>query len=265
MITVNTFLPRYIKFANQLQQYIVSGEFLPGSKLPSQRELAQQFGTTLMTIRQALNILEDNGLIRTEHGVGTFVMSPHLQEGQFQLLSLSNEMKQRPLGVTETQILSVESDVHHDKARQALKLSENSTVNLLERIRIMNGIPFAYQCSFLPPQLASIALNYTSSSSLYGLLQKETGQALTMAKEYLAPIILSSKQAALLQVKAGEPAWLSVRISSTQDGTAIVYDEAILKCDRFVVTVEHTGRRANCQLKMLDENSPEIFSYLIGD
>ncbi len=265
MNTTDKLLPRYIKLANQLQHHINEGELVPGEKLPPQRELAEKFGTTLMTIRKALNVLETEGLIRTEHGVGTFVVSPHLQEDQFQLLSLSNEMKQRSFAGAETQVLGIEHDIQHDKAKQALKLPKRSAVSSLARLRIINGVPFAYQQSFLPPQLAQVAQAYTPNASLYDLLQEETGQAITMAKEYLTPLVLSEEQAKLLQCQVGDPAWLSVRISSTQEGVPVVYDEAILKQDYFVITVEHMGRRANCQLKMLDENSPDIFTYLVED
>lgn len=265
MNSADKLLPRYIKFAHRLQTNISQGEFLPGEKLPSQRELAKQFDTTLMTIRKALTLLEDEGLIRTEHGVGTFVVSPQLPEHDFQLLGFGNQMKHRSHGPIQTQILAVQTHIQHEKARQALKLSATSTVTLLERVRRINNRPFVYQQSFLPPQLTDMALSYQPDLSLYETIQKETGQPITLAKEYVTPILLSAAQAKWLPSKAGEPAWLSVRVSSTQAGLPVIYDEAILNHDNFVITIERLGQRTSCQLKMLDENSPDMFTYLIND
>lgn len=258
-------LPRYIKFARQLQAMITSGSLPPGEMLPAQRELAQQCGTTLMTIRKAINVLEEEGLIRSEHGVGTFVTCPELQEEPYQLFSLSSEMNRRSTGETETQVLSVESTVYDEKACRALKLPTQSPVSRLDRLRIKHGMPFAYQRSFLPPQFADMLRQYTTNASLYGLLQKETGHAMAMAKEYLQPIVVSGKQARLLHCANGEPAWLSIRISTTQEGTPMVYDEATLRHDSFVMTVDHIGRRTNCQLNMIDDTSTDVFRYLIDE
>jgi len=262
MNQTNKFLPRYIRFANQLQAQISRGELAPGEMLPPQRALAEQFGTTLMTIRKAINVLEEEGLIRSEHGVGTFIARPDLQEEQYQLLSLSSEMNQRSSEETETRLLHVDRATEHEQARQALKLPQKNLVSLLERLRIKNNTPFAYQRSYLPAKFADMLSTYTSNSSLYRLLQAETGQAMAMAKEYVIPIVLSSEQATHLQSKPGEPAWLSIRLSSTQDGVPLIYDEAILKHDSFVITVDHMGKRTKYQLNMIDERSPNMFSYL---
>lgn len=255
-------LPRYLKFAQQLQAHITSGQFLPGDKLPSQRELAEQFGTTLMTIRKGLNILAEDGAIRIEHGVGTFVNSPNLAEDEFQLLSFSHALQQRPLGDTLTRPLETQSNVMHKKAQRGLKLPLNSPVSMLSRLRLLDGVPFAAQQSYLPPSLHGVAEAYTAQSSLYQMLQDATGQPVTMAREVLMPIVLSAEKATLLECQSGDPAWLSIRISATADGTPILYDEAILKHDQFVITLEHSGRRTTCQLKMVDDKSPDIFDYL---
>lgn len=265
MNQTDKFLPRYIQFANQIQTQISSGSLLPDEMLPPQRQLAEQFGTTLMTIRKAINVLEEEGMLRSEHGVGTFVARPDLPEDEYQLLSFSSQMSQSPSQRAKTQVLKVEAKVEHEKARQALRLSKRSNVCLLERLRLRNEGPFAHQRSYLPSRFASVLKKYAADSSLYALLQKELGQPMTTAKEYVQPIVLTAEQANLLKGKRGDPAWLSVRISSNQAGVPLVYDEAILKHDSFILTIDHTGKRTNYELKMVDENSPQPFEYLLHD
>ena len=67
-------VPLYMQVAEILKQRIFSGEYSPGSSLPGEAELSQEFGVARGTIRQTLSMLENEGLVRREQGRGTFVM-----------------------------------------------------------------------------------------------------------------------------------------------------------------------------------------------
>jgi GntR family transcriptional repressor for pyruvate dehydrogenase complex len=58
--------------AAQLEHLITSGEYQVGEKLPPERVLAEQFGVGRSSMREALRLVEANGLVRTEHGIGVF-------------------------------------------------------------------------------------------------------------------------------------------------------------------------------------------------
>ena len=66
-------VPRYHQIAQTLRERIVAEGQGPGQRLDTQRHLAREFGVTLMTLRQALDLLERDGLIARRHGLGTFV------------------------------------------------------------------------------------------------------------------------------------------------------------------------------------------------
>ncbi|MEA2592855.1 MAG: GntR family transcriptional regulator, partial [Actinomycetota bacterium] len=65
--------PKYLRIREALRQEIDAGRYPPGSPLPSQRLLAERFGVTLMTVRQAIGLLEEEGVVTTRQGSGTFV------------------------------------------------------------------------------------------------------------------------------------------------------------------------------------------------
>jgi len=69
-------VPRYHQIAQALRDRIRSGDIEPGARLDNQRRLAGEFEVTLMTLRQALEVLEREGLITRRHGLGTFVALP---------------------------------------------------------------------------------------------------------------------------------------------------------------------------------------------
>jgi CheY-like chemotaxis protein len=67
---------RYVSIADDLQRQIESGEVQHGERLPSQHDMAKQYGVSLTTLRSAVDLLEQRGLVRSSHGLGTFAQSP---------------------------------------------------------------------------------------------------------------------------------------------------------------------------------------------
>src|SRR2546430_7138394 len=78
-------VPRYHRIAEALRERIRVGELPSGARLDNQRQLAKSFGVTLMTLRQALELLEREHLITRRHGLGTFVAAPSIDYDILQL------------------------------------------------------------------------------------------------------------------------------------------------------------------------------------
>src|SRR2546427_413753 len=78
-------VPRYHRIAETLRERIRGGALAPGARLDNQRELAKSFAVTLMTLRQALELLEREHLITRRHGLGTFVAAPSIDYDLLQL------------------------------------------------------------------------------------------------------------------------------------------------------------------------------------
>lgn len=68
--------PAYVKVAAALRDAISTGEVKVGEKLPPNTQLAADFGVAVMTVRRAIDALQSEGLLRTSHGVGVFVVAP---------------------------------------------------------------------------------------------------------------------------------------------------------------------------------------------
>ena len=72
---------RYVSIADDLMRQIESGEVQNGEKLPSQHDMARQYGVSLTTLRSAVDLLERRGLVRSDHGLGTFATTPGPGDG----------------------------------------------------------------------------------------------------------------------------------------------------------------------------------------
>ncbi|WP_024760554.1 GntR family transcriptional regulator [Streptomyces exfoliatus] len=71
----------YLALADHVTARIKAGELPPGSRLPAERDLAQEYGVAYLTVRRAARVLRERGLILTVHGKGTFVADPLPVEG----------------------------------------------------------------------------------------------------------------------------------------------------------------------------------------
>src|SRR5437879_13310706 len=85
-------VPRYHRIAEALRERIGSGQLAAGARLDNQRKLARSFGVTLMTLRQALELLERDHLITRRHGLGTFVAAPSIDYDILQLRRFAGDL-----------------------------------------------------------------------------------------------------------------------------------------------------------------------------
>ena len=101
---MNARVPRYHRIAESLRDRIHAGRLTPGTRLDNQRQLAKSFGVTLMTLRQALELLERENLIARRHGLGTFVASPSIDYDILQLRRFAGDLSAQGEHVTTHQL-----------------------------------------------------------------------------------------------------------------------------------------------------------------
>ena len=90
-IEINSPGLRYVSIADDLIRQIESGEVQQGEKLPSQHEMAKQYGVSLTTLRSAVDLLEQRGFVRSAHGLGTFARAPEPGDGIPKILLVDDD------------------------------------------------------------------------------------------------------------------------------------------------------------------------------
>ncbi|BCJ49467.1 GntR family transcriptional regulator [Actinoplanes sp. NBRC 14428] len=213
--------------ADDLTAKIRAGELAPGSMLPPQKELSSRYGVTLVTLRQALQRLEDEGLVSQEPGRGTFVASPRLMYRLDSLRGLAEDLKAQGQAVT-THIVG--QDMRRPPAWVAAHLEVPATrrVLRLERLRLLSGRPAVHQLSWAPDRvgLRLADLDY-SGASLYAVFAAH-GVVVHRASEVLRPALLDEDIAALMHQEAGLPVFVSDRVTYGLDNRPILFDRATI-------------------------------------
>ena len=176
-------VPRYHTIAEDLRERIRGGEFRPGAPLDNQRKLARSFGVTLMTLRQALEVLERENLIVRRHGVGTFVAAPSIDYDILLLRRLAGDLSAQGEDVA-TRLLGARFVIGDRRAATALGLAGPARVWQLERLRLVDGHPMSLQRSFLPVHLGEEVMRADlATTPLRQALEFKFGITITRARE----------------------------------------------------------------------------------
>jgi GntR family transcriptional regulator len=229
-------IPRYHQIAQSLRERMAGGDPAPGERLDNQRSLAREFGVTLMTLRQALEVLEREGLIARRHGLGTFVASPSIDYDILHLRTFAGDLSAKGEHVA-TRFLRSRFVVADRWVARELGLSRGARAFALERLRLVDGHPMSFQASYLPGAIGEdVAKADLALTPLRHVLSFKLGIEITSARETVSAVHLEPRAARELGCRAGIAAFRSDRVSVGPTGAPIVYDRVFIPGDRFRIT-----------------------------
>jgi len=229
-------IPRYHQIAHSLRERITEGRPAAGQRLDNQRSLAREFGVTLMTLRQALEVLERDGLIIRRHGLGTFVSSPIVDYDILHLRTFAGDLSAKGERVA-TRFLGSRFAVADRWVSRELGLGRRARVFALERLRLVDGHPMSLQLSYLPAAIGEeVAKADLAVTPLRQALSFKLGIEITAARETVSAVHLEAAAARELGCRPGIPAFRSDRVSIGPDGAPVVYDRVFIPGDRFRIT-----------------------------
>jgi GntR family transcriptional regulator len=229
-------IPRYHQIAQSLRERIARGQPGSGERLDNQRSLAREFEVTLMTLRQALELLEKDGLITRRHGLGTFVASPIVDYDILHLRTFAGDLSAKGERVT-TRFLGSRFTVADRRVSRELGVGTRARVFALERLRLVDGRPMSFQVSYLPAAIGEeVAKADLAVTPLRQALSFKLGVEVTAARETVSAVPLEAGAARELGCRAGIPAFRSDRVSLGPDGAPVVYDRVFIPGDRFRIT-----------------------------
>lgn len=230
-------VPLYRQLQDLLRAEIAGKARQPGSKLPSEHELCREYGITRPTVRQALEGLVREGLVRKHRGKGAFVTEPPLPVGLFSLTGTSEAFAGHKVAI-ETQVLRAE------RVPVCLLSERNDPPGgwvMLERVRRINGIPTFYEYTWvhavLVPGLEQLELR---SRSFFRVLADQYKLRVESGRQRFSAVSAPLHIATALGLKAGVPLLRVVRSMqlSTRPGrsglTVAARTDAALQVDLYV-------------------------------
>lgn len=217
----------------QILSLIRSGEFPPDTKLPAEDELSVRFGVSRVTLREALHMLDEEGLIRRQHGVGTFV-NAKVPPITFRLevnVALSDVLASTGLapGLAAKSVRMVSAA---DDVAKALEIGFGEPVWELHRVRTANGRPIVSSTDYLPVPVVGSDIP-DLSGSLYQALTERYGQTIVEGTADVMPARVTGPLAVSLQVADGCLAMLIQQVDRGAAGRPILLSREYYLSDAF--------------------------------
>jgi len=199
--------------------------------LPTERQLAERFGVSRMTVRQAFKSLTDAGLIESRIGRGWFLAAPRVSKPPA-LTSFSEDLVSRGY-LPSTRLLAAEAVTLGTDVAVELGLAPGARGYRIERLRLADGNPMCHEEVFLTASRFPGLPDLDLEQSLYGVLQEHYGVEMRRAQQQIKAVNLDERIARLLQVEPGDAALLVKRITADQDGRIVERGQSICRGDLY--------------------------------
>lgn len=221
-----------------LHEDLVSGKLAPGAKLPNENDIADRFGVSRATVREAVLGLMEAGYLARRHGSGTYVTkSPRSRHALDTTVSYTEMIREAGHEPSVTVVSKVTRDATVDE-REAL---ETETVVELERVRFADRRPVIYSRDRVAAALVDGYPDEAFDRSLYALLS-DAGREVRHATAELLPVVADAKLARLLEVKRGAPLLHINQVDHDARGHAVMLSLEWHVADAFEMIV---NRRAS--------------------
>src|SRR5215831_8392956 len=172
-IMSNPHLPLYAQVENVIIDRIANGSLAPGSRLPSEDSLVQEYAVSRTTIRAAIQSLVQRGLVEIRRGKGTFVTQPKMTQELTELTGFVEDMqalgRQPTAKVLDRQIVAANQLV----ARR-LALPQGAPVVRIQRVRLADRMPLSFDETYLPKELGEkVMADNLNTEPIFSLLEQK--------------------------------------------------------------------------------------------
>ena len=234
MVTHDSPVPLYVQIKDYIRRSIQNGVIAAHERVPSERELAQQFNVNRLTASRALKELALEGLIYSRVGKGTYVSPPKINQTLQSLSSFSEEMRQRGQRAS-SRVLHAAVEPANEQVARALSILPGTEVVRLVRVRLADDLPIALESSHILAAVCPGILERHdfASESLYQVLREEYGLRMTYAHQTIEAQVASEPELKALECKPGTPILSIVRVTYTDTDQAIEDVRSAYRGDRY--------------------------------
>ncbi|MFG1694865.1 GntR family transcriptional regulator [Nonomuraea sp. NPDC049309] len=221
------------QIADLLRRQIIHGGY-PGGQLPLESALAREFDTSRNTVRQALDLLREEGLVQRCPGVGTTVAAEKYPHGLHRLLGLAETLHEHGRVVNQVRTMTIiepPAPVSH-----RLGLAPGEQVVYLERLRSLNGLPLSLDLTYLVRDVGEPLLDFDlAGNDIFVLLERITGRPLGTAELTLEAVNADPHTAAVLGAPRGAALLMVERLTHLAGGRPVDLEFIRFRGDRLTM------------------------------
>jgi len=240
MINKNSPVPIYHQLEEYIKQQIEAGILEEEAVIPSEREYAERFQISRMTVRQAINNLVSEGYLKRQKGRGTFVNKKKVEQELQGMTSFTEDMLARGMNPSST-LLSFQIIPADCNTAMDLRIKENDSVYKIKRIRLADGAPMALETAYIPVEIVPGLTEENSNLSLYQYIEEHLSLSISEATQEIEASVADKHATENLGINIGDPILLIERISYLTDGIPFELVKSTFRADRYRFV--HTMKR----------------------
>lgn len=234
----NNNIPLYLQLMSIFMENIRKGIWEVGEKLPSEKELSNTYGVSLITVRKTLEELNKKNMIYKIQGKGSFVSYGESEKYNLrfkELRSFTEEMEQSRRTVGAVVLKMEEVPVDPENAGD-FGIPEDTKVLRITRLRTVDGVPTHISTSEVFPGIGEKLKDCDLTQSIYGHL-KRLGHQLSHGTEEIVAALPTREEAEYLKISCDTPV-LDTRSVVEENGRAILITRSLINSKRMKITVD---------------------------
>jgi GntR family transcriptional regulator len=225
-------LPRHAQISQYLRQAIEQKKYIAKEKLPSEKELANQFDVSRITVRRALQTLENEQLIQRTQGKGSFVCDPRTGAPALELTDFTEDMARAGCSAT-SKVLSQVLLKAPDHVCAALQLPQDTKILELIRLRLADRKPIAIDKTYLPVFYAQLLEGENlETQTIYEILENKYDITIQRGCIKIKANTIGKRWAEALDARDGDPILQVERVSYTIQEKPVYYQIRFNRSDK---------------------------------
>ena len=230
-------VPAYIRIHDAIKKEIDGGVWEIGQRLPSERDLADDYEVSRMTLRQAITLLVEEGILERRVGSGTYVASHRVQEKMRGTTSFTEIVRSQ--GKTpSSQLISYQRKTANETEIQQLQLKATDTVVRMERVRFADNVPLVFEVASIPEKLIQ-SFNQEDITEHFFQTLTDNGYEIGKSEQTIYAKNASERVVNYLKVPKNHAVLALTQVSYFTDGRPFEYVHSQYVGDRFEFYLEN--------------------------
>lgn len=238
----------------QLRSLIAAEQLVAGERLGTERELAVRLDVSRALLRQALEMLEGESLIKRliGRGGGIFVSDGKVERELNWIVGVPTFLRQQGFR-SSTRVIHARLAISGPDEARILGVSQGSPIFEIKRLRLANETPLSLEIAKLPAQRFPHLLERNLEGSLYDIIAKEYGHILARADEYIEARHVAGDEGLLLEVPELAPVLEFRRLTTDSAGVVVELAQDVFRADRIRMSAHAGGQPPHARVADRDK------------
>lgn len=233
-----TTIPYYYRVAETLKGRIESRKYPPGDIVPSEKHLAEQFGVSNITIRKAMALLVEDGLVIRKRGIGTRVISKQGERIPLKITGNFRDWVDSAVGQKQrlkVDVLEIAVSTCPQRIAKILSIALDSKIWQMKRVRKLNAEPISYYINHVPPELlTNVSAKDFEKGSFIEVFERCCGIKIAKIEQRVEATTADMDVSSILGAGFGDPLFFIENIYYTAELSPVEVTHMYFRGDRYI-------------------------------